>query len=111
MARTLISTVVPAKTGTSLVPTAGDATNQHFYVWQANRRLVVSNQGGSPINVTIGIPDTVDGDLASTDRVVAVAVAGILVIDTARTVYKQANGQVLVDLSVATSVKLGVLES
>ena len=71
--------------------------------------LHVKNGGGSPINVTIQTPGTVDG-LAITDQVVAVTNAEERMIGPFPVeIYNQSDRMVYVDYSGVTTVTVAVL--
>lgn len=108
MARTLIATVTADNA--SLVPTAGDATNHHYFVWSPHRILIMRNADASSKTPTIDTPGTVAGN-AIANYAPVVAAGAIVKIDTRDPAYRQPlTGWVHVDLSAATSVTLGVLD-
>jgi hypothetical protein len=112
MARTAVGDATLASAGAVVNPTAGDGTNGHVYNWARNRVLLVHNGSVASINVTVDTPDTdTEDSLAVTvaQRVVAVAAGAITAIDTRHRAYRQSDGTVHVDLSAATTVKLGTL--
>lgn len=113
MARATVGNAALSNAGSDLFPTAGDSVNGHVFSHSKTRVLAVYNGSGAPINVTVDTPDTGTSDglpITVGQRVVAVPAGAGRLIDTRSKAYRQATGNVHVDLSASTSVKLGTVD-
>ena len=109
MARTDLTVQQIVRTGLEAVYAAADGSNQNAFANDGRTFLRVVNGGGSPINVTIDTPGSVDG-LAVSNLVVAVTNAEDRLIGPFPTnIYNQSDGKVYVDWSAVTSVTVAAL--
>lgn len=117
MAYTELTLQVSARTGLEAAYVSGDSANGHsFDNAEENVCIHVLNGGGSPTNVTIITPGTIDG-IAITDMVVAVPAGEERFIGPfANSLYGQVDADnsideaVGFDLSVDTSVTLAAIK-
>jgi len=99
-------------TRSALTPTysAGDAANGHQFVNGGTEFLIVKT-GGTGTTVTVKVPKTVDGQTVA-DRSYVLGTSqerhiGPFPVD----IYNQADGNVYVDLTSATTVTLGAFRT
>jgi len=94
MART--SVTPQAVTLAGLAPTmtapAGEGADNGDVVDFGRNLLIVTNSGSAAISVTIETPETIDGDLSISDRVVSVAVGATVLIPLTSRHYQQVSG-------------------
>lgn len=115
MARDILTLQETLRTGLEVTYAAGSTANGHAFDNRGQAVILhVINGGGSPINVTINTPETVDG-LAVDDQVIVVTNAEDRFIGPFRNdLYGQAEQgmtkAVLVDLSDDTSVTLAAIQ-
>lgn len=107
-------TEITAQTATSagLSPAFEPANvDGNSYVLRKGRLLRVKNSSGSPVDVTLPTPGTVD-DLAVADRTVTVpATTGDVHIGLGRgDAYRQSDGRAYVDYSAVTGVTVAVVD-
>lgn len=110
MARVVLAPQTVLRTGLTPAYTAAPATganNGNTIVNAGKMMLHVKNGGGSPCNVTVDTPGTVDS-LAVADRVVAVPAGGERMIGPFPiATYNQTGGFIAVDYDFITSVTVG----
>lgn len=108
MARTTQTVQQIVRTGLASALATPDLANGNQFANDGMCFLYVKNAGGSPINVTVDTPGSVDG-LAISNLVVAVPNAGERMIGPFPPgIYNQSDGNVYVDWSSVTSVTAGV---
>jgi hypothetical protein len=106
MARTVLTVQEIVRAGLEIAYTAANADG-HEIANAGRMFLAVVNGSGSPINVTIATPNTIDG-LAVADRVVACAAGETTFIgEFPPANYNQSDNMVDVDFSSVTTVTVG----
>lgn len=107
MARTAITAQQVTSAGLAL---ATEPANVDGNTIKPGEVLQVTNGSAASITVTIVTPGTVDGDLAISDRAVAVAAGETLMIGRLGPVYHQTDNTIHVNYSAVTSVTVAVLK-
>lgn len=107
MARLPLSLTDVALAGTDPHPTAAN-TDGHSIVWARDVALVVRT-GATTTNITIDVPNTVNG-LAIADRgPVTIPINSTRIFPIGAAEYRQPDGTVSVDYSAITNVLVGVI--
>ena len=107
MARTLIPTNTIVRTGIAPALTAGDATDNMYFVNDGRTLLYVLNTGGAS-TLTFITPGTVDAQTIG-DRDVAIgidATEGMFIGPFPPSIYNQSDGTVNVDINDHTTLTL-----
>lgn len=112
MARTPLSVQSISRSGLNPTYSAAPADGHSVANGSGKKRFIhVKNGGGSPINVTVQTPLTIDTSLAVSDLVVAVPNAGERIIGPFPSeVYSQSDGSIYVDFSGVSSVTVAAFE-
>lgn len=109
MPYTLVGSTKPTVAGTLITPAAADATGNAFNNG-GNQMLVVLNDSGVTVTVTVDAPGTFQG-VTLADATVAVAAGARKVIGPFHpAAFNQSDGTVHVDYSAVTSVTVYVIE-
>jgi hypothetical protein len=110
VARTALTPIKPTSAGTALTysaVSAAAAPDGNYFEFDGSALLLVNNASGGSIDLTVDVPVSVDG-VAVADRVIACP-AGAVTIFKPNAAHRQANGQVHVNFSSATSVTAAIL--
>lgn len=94
--------------GATLTPTAA-AGGGDTMVGGQGVFLYVNNGGGSPINVTLATPETVDGDLQVDNRVVAVTNGTVQIIPVPARYNNPTTGLTAITYSGVTTVTVAAV--
>ena len=111
MARVLLSAQQPSRAGVVPNFTAANASGGNNFANDGRTFIEVKNASASPINVTLNIPMTVDGNTVTAPVVVIPATTGDKIIGPfPPAIFNQADGTVNIDFSATTSVTVGVFQ-
>lgn len=106
----LLTPQLSKRVANDLTMSAATASTGDTFANSGREMVLIVNGSGSPINVTIPTPATVDGDLPVADKVIAVGAGKHALLGPfARSTYNDGDGLVKFTCSSVTTVTVAVI--
>lgn len=109
MARSTLTAVASTKSGAVVTPADADSAGSQWVFGRGKNHLLIQNTDTASHNVILRVPATVDGNLDVPDRTVTVAAGTIAIVQESASML-QADGNVYVDYSAVTGMKVRLIQ-